>query len=479
MGTMTFDYYNPGDYNAAATTVVSGSTTARAALVTDANSPFDPCVEGDVMIETPIEVVSGITGEEGVDGTGGTDEADGEFQLEHYAIVIPSVTVGLSYPRCSLELDIFGNPIDPTDRYLDIMLTDKTNVFGWVKEYILDAPIAKYAAGVDGDWIYMFGGCVDNEWVGVDLFRRYNVKTKQLQSLSSGGIEARADAYGIIMNGRFHVVGGYGVSGDTATFFDEHYIRSSSGSWAGQSVHADRISNKVVGANGTMFMINALSPGEGGGGWNPLHATYQWSGGWSMVYDGSDYTPDTYYNFDTMVFHKGELYYYNEGSLHQVILTAGAQATTVGIPFPASNSKMCSYGDYIIFSHGFLDGGAGAVLETSWFNTVNRTYGTFGVVGEIPQVAFGFDIFVIDGVLYKIGGIPAEGRFGDTVWSLDLKKFFDCLKDPPVMEADTFYEKLAAEETSEKKTIGMCREYPGHPCGNDGSYVRDYNIPGY
>ena len=293
----------------------------------------------------------------------------------------------------------------------------------WEIEHFMPYPIAKYASGVMGDKIYFFGGCRDLMWQGENVFRSYNVKERRMQYLYNGGITNRADAYGWCMDGYFYMYGGYSVSLISHLFIHEFHRYSDAGGWTSLSVPTEKVTNKIIGGYGKIYIANAMLAGspvglEFDGG------TYTYDGIWSNDYDGSDYHPDLYYNFDTFHFHKGIIYYYNEGKLREIL--PEQQSTTVGVEIPGlnRNPQMASYGNYIIFSHGVTDAGAEVILETSWFNTVTRVAGTFAIVGDVPQVAIGFSIHVIGKYLYKIGGIPEEGSFEHRIWRLDLSEFF-------------------------------------------------------
>ena len=448
------DYY----YNQPVTNYTFTGTMTVPAL--DEDGVFGPC-QPDVMLDADETVGITMTYGSGREHTGEfilqvPDEPD-EVELENYILSVPT-DKSTAVARCSYK-DI--ERIDPTPQNDDLFLLNTYKVDYWEKEYAFDEPIAKYASGVWGDWIYIFGGCRDTGWEGINDFIRYNVKTKQVQTLNNGGLSPRADCYGWCEDGYFFVYGGYTHSLTTQEFQNDFWkYNTETGVWTQLSIPMERVTNKLVGGHGRLFIGNAMSASSTGQGWNWLASCYEYdiaTDTWSAPYNGNDYQPEKYYNFETFIFHKGTLYYYNEGRLMQIL--PDQFETTVGVPFPNYNPKMASYKDYIIFSHGTSDadndGNVTPYYETKWYNTVDRTYGTFGTDGELPNVVYGFDIWVIDGTLYMIGGIPDDDEkhdvpnnvssytgFGNIVWSINLEQFFGDDMCPPKMPPDTYREKV-------------------------------------
>lgn len=331
----------------------------------------------------------------------------------------------------------------------------------WEEEYVFDSPLAKYASGISDGKIYIFGGILDvYNAVGQDTFYEYDVRTRTLKTLPNGGISGRSDAYGYCYNGNFYMYGGYGYSLDTSTFKSEFWVYNiSSETWNSLSIPMNNPTNKIIGGHGKIYISNAM--GAEDNGWTPLHRTYEYDisgGSWSSPYDGSDYTPEGWYNFEAFVYHQGTIYYFNEGKLMQIL--PSQFETTVGVTLPTLNynSKMVSYKQNIIFSQGVTDGGTAVIYETKWFNTVTRMFGTFEISCTPPQVVYGFDIHMDGDDLYMLGGIMEDGTISNKIYKINLKRYFDyldeCISGVVRIPPDTYREKV----------LTMCYEYAGHPC---------------
>lgn len=345
--------------------------------------------------------------------------------------------------------------------------------FGWELMYRMDHPIALYASGLDpfGN-IHFFGGAEDNGFAGTGRYYKYNIPNNTLTLVSTNAIPARAGAYGHYEDGQMFVYGGYAVHNTTSTWIGTFYKTTNGSGFTQLPVNMNNVNNKIVGGHGRLYIGNAMSVVTTGQGWNYLGSCYEYSiagNSWSAPYNGNDYTADLYTNFDSFVFHKGILYYFNEQRLMKIL--PDQFVTTVGVLFPETtlNPKMVSYGDYIIFGNGISDDQTTTTSDLTWYNTETGFYGTIVSDGYKPQVVYGFDIHVFKDYLYLIGGVPVEGDFSNFIWRINLKEFFDTL--------DTCGAVPLPPDTYREKTITACKEYVGHPCGEDGTYVRDYNDP--
>ncbi len=422
--------------------------------VPEVKNGYDPCGTEKIALE-PVSTKRKTT------TTGGS----GSFKLqvpievdegaEPSSIMLRPISGGVEIKGCNFTgLDCCADKVENNDSYYK-----EGEVSSWQIERPLGFYLASYASGVIGDRIYMFGG-VNEVWSTSNKFYVYNVKTKSLTELPNGGLTVRTDAYGWCDGTHFFLYGGYSASlyNPNSFLHTFHRYHIHSRSWTEISVPNLPLTNKLIGGAGKLYIAHAMEVGATGWDANGSCWVYNINDNtWGQAYNGFDYNDEEgWINFNTFVFHQDIIYYFNESKLMKILPYQDRTTEGVTLPNFAHNSSMASWGKYIIFSHGLTDGGAGQVQVVSWFDTSNRLFGQLQVVGDIPQATHGFNIHIIDDVLYVIGGINFRNHVENKVWSLRLAEFFanmptECLVGVP---ADTFREKVGY----------ACQITPTHPC---------------
>lgn len=422
-----------------------------------AESPYenpDPCAEGTFTRPTDVvNKVSAVVDQKTATIVAKSGGGEGKKEIiiidEPEEVESPTI-IQLSVPEQSIEIrsvsggtEILGNNFVAND--LDACKYDhndsyaifgegegsfRTVVWGWKIENEMELPLCSYASGMTrGGDIYVFGGNRNPyNAVGIDDFFKYDIDNNKFVSLDPQGLTARSNGYGWFIDGSFFVYGGY-TYGNTGSFVLEFHRRNGNG-WTQLPVPMHNIINKMVGGHGKLYIGNAMSAG-GNGTWEPFHLCLEYDvkdNSWSAPYNGLDYEPELQYNFDSFIFHKGVLYYYNEGRLMKILPDQFQTTLGVEIPIKWGVVKMASYEDYIIFSHGVGDDNETPIRETYWYNTKTGFFGHFEVSRVMkPMAILGFDIWVYKDTLYLIGGQNQYNMAEKLVWSLDLKMFFKTL----------------------------------------------------
>lgn len=442
------------------------------------DTEYDPCNPNVIAVspqDTPsITMSSGGGGGGGGTSTIGTPPEVVDDTEQASVIALRPTKTSLELIGCNdVSTDYGANDVERHDSYY----VDRDGA-SWILDGYLDEAVAGYVSGMSGNTFMCFGGMVRGEdgWEVSNRVMKYNIITKNCTTENSP-ITGRFAPTGGLINGWLYVYGGFDVNEQPATFKQEMHRVSTSGTWVQNiGVPMNRVYNGMV-IDGTILrMAHCSNPHEDNyWGYDGACYEYQTAGGnWTAPYNGADYAPVQYISSQSFAFHKGVHYHHEEGKMLQVISSQFITTNGVTLPSMFDDPMMCSYGNYILFySRGTWENDS-QQADIRWFDTKTRLYGTLDVVGDKPSPSTHFDMYVIDDYLYVFGGgyadkLSAISEVYDTVWKLNLLEFFDNIDDCGATPVPP--------DTLREKTVSACKEYAGHPCGANGTYVRSYNDP--